>query len=181
MRFDGDISLSPMGARQTAVRVALKLNSSSSTLLFAMDAIVLAVLLLGAIMAKNFMLFAFIGAICAVQYWIISSRWAGDLAQGIGNWLMLAGQSAFPAPAGTSGQMATQKSSSPPVPPPIPVSSSQDISSMRAASDPSFAPGKAAQETTVFEQLKQLGALRDAGVLTADEFDNKKAELLKRV
>jgi len=31
------------------------------------------------------------------------------------------------------------------------------------------------------EQIKQLGSLRDAGVLTADEFEAKKAELLKRI
>ncbi|MFN3464745.1 MAG: SHOCT domain-containing protein [Terricaulis sp.] len=31
------------------------------------------------------------------------------------------------------------------------------------------------------EQIRQLGSLRDAGVLTADEFEVKKAELLKRI
>jgi hypothetical protein len=34
---------------------------------------------------------------------------------------------------------------------------------------------------TVLEQLQQLGHLRDSGVLTTEEFDAKKAELLKRL
>lgn len=31
------------------------------------------------------------------------------------------------------------------------------------------------------EQLRQLGQLRDAGKLTTQEFDDKKAELLRRL
>ena len=31
------------------------------------------------------------------------------------------------------------------------------------------------------EQIKQLGSLRDSGVLTPEEFESKKAELLKRI
>jgi hypothetical protein len=31
------------------------------------------------------------------------------------------------------------------------------------------------------EQLKKLAELRDAGILTAEEFDAKKAELLSRL
>jgi hypothetical protein len=33
----------------------------------------------------------------------------------------------------------------------------------------------------VYEQLAKLGQLRDAGVVTAEEFDAKKAELLFRM
>jgi len=39
----------------------------------------------------------------------------------------------------------------------------------------------AAVQPDVMGQLKQLGELRDAGVLTPDEFDRKKAELLDRL
>lgn len=34
---------------------------------------------------------------------------------------------------------------------------------------------------TVFHQLRQLGELRDSGVVTQEEFDTKKAELLARL
>ncbi|WP_159709022.1 PH domain-containing protein [Arthrobacter sp. 18067] len=33
----------------------------------------------------------------------------------------------------------------------------------------------------IFEQLQKLGALRDAGIVTAEEFDAKKAEMLARL
>ena len=52
---------------------------------------------------------------------------------------------------------------------------------MPPARDSSVPPAKVAQEPNVYEQLKQLGALRDAGIVTTDEFESKKAELLKRV
>jgi len=39
----------------------------------------------------------------------------------------------------------------------------------------------AAGGPTVLDQLRQLGELRDAGVVTADEFEAKKAELLARL
>ncbi|MBL0940861.1 MAG: SHOCT domain-containing protein [Gemmatimonadaceae bacterium] len=49
---------------------------------------------------------------------------------------------------------------------------------------PATAPGTtpvAATEATIFEQLTQLGKLRDSGILTPQEFDHKKAELLSRL
>jgi hypothetical protein len=36
-------------------------------------------------------------------------------------------------------------------------------------------------EPDVFEQLRKLAELRDAGIVTSDEFDAKKAELLSRM
>jgi predicted Zn-dependent peptidase len=42
------------------------------------------------------------------------------------------------------------------------------------------APAPAAQPD-VFEQLRKLAELRDAGIVTAEEFDAKKAELLSRL
>ena len=46
---------------------------------------------------------------------------------------------------------------------------------------PQPAPAPAVGNAAVMEQLKQLGSLRDAGVLTPEEFEAKKAELLKRI
>jgi hypothetical protein len=42
-------------------------------------------------------------------------------------------------------------------------------------------PAAAAAAPDVLEQLGRLGALRDAGVLTGEEFEAKKAELLGRI
>jgi len=43
------------------------------------------------------------------------------------------------------------------------------------------APATAQQGEDVYAQLERLGKLRDAGVLTPEEFDAKKAELLRRI
>ena len=40
------------------------------------------------------------------------------------------------------------------------------------------APAAANDMSAMLEQLKQLGELRDAGILTADEFEAKKAAIL---
>lgn len=45
----------------------------------------------------------------------------------------------------------------------------------------SQAASAAAPEISVIDQLRQLGELRDAGVVSSDEFEAKKAELLKRL
>lgn len=44
------------------------------------------------------------------------------------------------------------------------------------------APAKPAPaESNIIEQLKKLGELRDAGIVTEDEFAAKKAEMLSRL
>lgn len=43
------------------------------------------------------------------------------------------------------------------------------------------APAATAPSSDVFELLKQLGGLRDAGVISIDDFEAKKAELLARI
>lgn len=43
------------------------------------------------------------------------------------------------------------------------------------------APSPEMQQPDVLETLRRLGELRDQGVVTSDEFDRKKAELLSRL
>ena len=56
-----------------------------------------------------------------------------------------------------------------------------------ASSAPGAANGQAkpggapAADLTPIQQLERLAQLRDAGVLTSEEFDAKKAEILKRI
>ena len=59
-----------------------------------------------------------------------------------------------------------------PAPPPPPI---------LPAAPPVPSPPPVPAAPDVINQLKRLGELRDAGVLTADEFDAKKAELLARL
>ena len=53
----------------------------------------------------------------------------------------------------------------------------------RAASAPSAAPASEASADTddAFDQIRKLGELKDAGLLTEEEFNAKKAEMLKRL
>jgi hypothetical protein len=46
---------------------------------------------------------------------------------------------------------------------------------------PAAAPPPPAAGPSIVEQIKQLGELRDAGLLTPEEFETKKAELLSRM
>lgn len=50
-----------------------------------------------------------------------------------------------------------------------------------AKSQPSSSPAVAGAEPDVLDQIRKLGELRDAGVLTSEEFDTKKAALLDRL
>lgn len=43
------------------------------------------------------------------------------------------------------------------------------------------APGQQTREPDVLDQIRKLGELRDAGLLTPEEFASKKSELLKRL
>lgn len=57
----------------------------------------------------------------------------------------------------------------------------QRLSSPAPAVTPSPIPSEPASSTDVYEQLRQLGALRDSGIVTPDEFEAKKRELLARI
>ena len=58
----------------------------------------------------------------------------------------------------------------------------RDVVEQAIAARHSPAPAApAAAGPSVLDQISQLGSLRDAGVLTAEEFEAKKAELLKRL
>jgi hypothetical protein len=49
------------------------------------------------------------------------------------------------------------------------------------APEPVVQPPPAERAMDVVEQIRQLGELRDAGLLTQEEFEAKKAELLSRM
>jgi Short C-terminal domain len=66
----------------------------------------------------------------------------------------------------------------------IPGSSQGGVHSMNGgAQSKNTVPAKPTSSTqeTVFAQLKSLGELRDSGVLSTEEFDSKKSELLARI
>lgn len=52
---------------------------------------------------------------------------------------------------------------------------------IRKARRPAAAPAQQTREPDVLDQIRKLGELRDAGLLTPEEFESKKSELLKRL
>ncbi len=55
------------------------------------------------------------------------------------------------------------------------------IAAAQTPTQPTSLPGSPRQPADIFDQLKKLGALRDAGILSQEEFAAKKAELLARI
>jgi hypothetical protein len=160
IRFDCEVLLSPAGPRQTAARVTAKLSSSGSTTLMGMCA-GLAVLFWWTAISVKAPLWGVIGtAGAAGSYWMVSGKGPGEMVQRIVNALMSVQPMTSPPP------LAENRT------PPLPF-----------ASSPAESRGSASVggNGNVFEQLKQLGALRDAGIVTGDEFEIKKADLLKRL
>jgi len=57
-------------------------------------------------------------------------------------------------------------------------SQEQRIESLEGGQAPAAAPAAAPTTGSTIEQLKQLGELRDSGVLSPDEFEREKQKLL---
>lgn len=170
MKYDGDLQIQRSAPNQTTARVSLKLQWGSFLPLALTYAAFVFVM---AMFNYMFALYGFfIGAILiAFAAWQVSSQLPDKiLAELFRN---LGGAPA--APAYAPGP-ATQRPSYTPQPA-TPV----------LAPTPAPAPAPAAAASggdntaTIVEQIKQLAGLRDAGAITPEEFEAKKAELLKRI
>ncbi|MFC4912601.1 PH domain-containing protein [Actinomadura gamaensis] len=71
----------------------------------------------------------------------------------------------------------------PPQPPtpPAPAAMAQQPAPLAPPAAPEPAPAPAVTGDAIFDALERLGKLRDAGVLTVDEFEAKKKDLLDRL
>jgi hypothetical protein len=168
--FDCEMILSPAGPRQTSIRVSAKMSSSGSTTLMGVCA-GLAVLFWWTAISVKAPLWGVIGtAGAAGSYWLVSGKGPGEMVQRVMNALSAPPMSAL----GTTAVFPT-------------ASVSPQSSFVAPPTLPTFAQSSGAIGSTsttagtVFEQLRQLGELRDAGIITGDEFEAKKADLLKRV
>jgi hypothetical protein len=154
-RYVGELALSPQGPRQTTARLAFRLHPSSRSRLIATH---VAVFVLSLFLWSG--LGILIGLADVAWTW---SRHTSALPNELTQWLMEA--MAQPLAAG-SARVAT--------PPPGPAPATP---AMPPASNGHTAPTTA----SVIEQLRQLGELRDLGVVTPEEFEAKKTELLARL
>jgi len=167
MKYDGDLQIQKSSPTQTTARVSLKLQWGS---FLPLGLTLLAFVFVMGMFNIYFAVYGlFIMAILvAYSAWQVSSqlpdKMLADFFRTLGGAPASPQQNTFrpqPAPA-----PAYTPQPAPPAPVPTP------------APAPTTGGGDAA---AIMEQIKQLGSLRDAGVLTADEFEAKKAELLKRI
>jgi hypothetical protein len=148
MRYDGEIALSPAGSRQTAVRITLKLQSSSKNTILGMYAAT------GLVLMLFWAGFGFVvGAVGTVIAWHkYGTRMPNDIAEALSTAMAQPVSSGYASPAPVMPQQQTID---------------RTVATNRGGS--------------VVDRLKELTQLRDLGVVTAEEFEAKKAELLRRI
>jgi len=183
-RYDGRLQLQPLGPAQTAVRLSFKPSSGAIA--------VVAISGLVGVMTMPLMLGS-LGALVSlgITGWLLWSMTRGEpplMAEAVLSTLPQ-GNGSYGAPASYGPQ---RNGTTPPVPvaPPAPPASGAvpGPPSAPVAAPQSFAPPAAQAsdaggdgEPIPFERLKQLAELRALGAISSEEFDLKKAELLKRL
>lgn len=170
IKYDGDLQVQKAGPGQTTARFALKINWGSYVPLGATTVVVLLILSVSnyafAAMGLLFMV-----AILAYSAWAVSSQLPEKILKEIIH--NLQGGAAAPAQAAAPTQPSQAMPTYSPPPPPRPTPAPQPA--------PAPAAPLAGDTATIVEQIKQLAGLRDAGAISADDFEAKKAELLKRI
>lgn len=156
MKYDGDLQIQKSSPTQTTARVTLKLQWGS---FLPLALTLLAFVFVMGLWNLYFAVYGifFMAILVAYSAWQVSSqlpdKLLADLIRTL-NGAPVSAQRSTPQPSFTPPPA--------PAPTPAPASTGGDASA-------------------IMEQIKQLGGLRDAGVLTPEEFETKKAELLKRI
>ena len=169
MKYDGELHLQKSSPTQTTARVSMKLQWGSF--------LPLALTLLAFVFVMGLwnIYFAVYGIfimalLVAYSAWQVSSQLPDKLLADF--FRTLTGAPAASQQGGFKAQ--PQAHAFTPQPPPSPTPA--------PASAPAPTPASSGGDASaIMEQIKQLGSLRDAGVLTPEEFESKKAELLKRI
>lgn len=182
IKYDGDLAVSPAGPGQSVARLSLKLRwGSAAPLLLAQVGFVVFGAMFNIYIAYYSLIL--IGLFVGITAWTVASQvpeqalkaLAAQIGTGAG------APMAQPAPAYAHAQAA------PPAYAPAQPMPAQPMPAQPAPAPAVVAPAPqapvagGANADAVMEQLKQLGALQAAGVLTAAEFEAKKAELLSRL
>lgn len=171
IKYDGDLQIQPAGPNQTTARYSLKLQWGSAMGLIISQGVMVLIAAMFNWAIAAYALFFIVGSM-AYTAWNLSS----NVPEKALTEFMKHLQGGAPAGGGFVSQ--PQQSFTPqPTPQPQQQFTPQPV--------PTPAPTPAASgggdAAAIMEQIKQLGGLRDAGVLTPEEFEAKKAELLKRI
>jgi hypothetical protein len=165
IKYDGDLQVQQAGPGQVTARYTLRVQWGSAIGLILTQG---AMVVIAAMVNPYIFAFALILILgfMGITAWNVASgmpeRVLGQFVKNL--------QGGAPAPNFAAQQQHT--------PPPQP---SPQAYTPAPTPAPAPAPAGGGDTAAIMEQIKQLGSLRDAGVLTADEFEAKKAELLKRI
>jgi hypothetical protein len=164
IKYDGDLQLAPAGAGQSSARLSLKVRwASAAGLLLTQVAMVVIASMFNLYIAYYSLII--IGLSLGITAWTVSSRLPEQALKELGDQIVA---QADPS-ASALGRAPAAPMQQPPAYGAAPVA------------PPQAAPAPSANTEAIMEQIRQLGALRDAGVLTPPEFEAKKAELLARL
>lgn len=168
IKYDGDLQIQPAGPNQVTARYSLKLQWGSAMGLIISQGVMVLIAAMFNWAIAAYALFFIIGSM-AYTAWNLSSNVPEKALTEFIKHL----QGGTPATGGFTQQpfqpAPQQFTPQPAAPAPTP------------APAPSAPPATGGDASAIMEQIKQLGSLRDAGVLTPEEFEAKKAELLKRI
>ncbi len=156
--YDGTATLTPLGAAQTRIDVVV---SCSSTFFLYLGLGVIFVFLFAAWLSPLIVLLALVAVV-----WSIFQA-TGPWAQEVANHVIAALPPAVIAVPGGTGPAATLATAPAPAEAPAANPASPSVSGPAGAD--------------IADQLKKLGELHATGILTDEEFQAKKTELLKRL
>ena len=166
-KYNTIVSLEPSGVSQTVVRTRLNAEISST-----LPVLLFFTLLLIAAAQFNPMGAVFFWPLMFVTVagWFSSFHWAGNKA--------VLDMILSKLNVGVTGQPAPERPAAPQSPPAHP-QTQPSPSAPPAKPQPSSAAE--ATEDDIMKKIEKLASLRDAGAITADDFEAKKAELLSRI
>lgn len=164
IKYDGELQVAPNGPAQSVARVSLKVRWGSALPLFLTQA---AFTFFASMFNIYFAvyLFFFMALFIGISAWTVSGSIPEKALKDIADKIAQGGGFA-PAPQPAPGY-------APPV--------QQPPAQAPAYAAPPPAAPPSGDSAAIMEQLKQLGALQAAGVLTPAEFEAKKADLLSRL
>ncbi|MGI9484936.1 MAG: SHOCT domain-containing protein [Geminicoccaceae bacterium] len=151
-QYKTNVTLEPLGTDQTVVRIRPNIEISS-TMVNLIAGIVILIIIVQYNLTLAFVFWPLMFLHIGIWFWSFKWRGSKGVAESILSKLNV----------GIIGQPASQQSSPPP----------STKSQHSTAAD--------ATEGDIMKKIQKLAELRDAGAITADEFEAKKAELLSRI
>lgn len=179
IKYDGDMQVAPTGQGQSVVRLSLKVRWGSALPLFLVQA---ATTFFASMFNLYFAVYFFfiLALYLGISAWAVSSSLPEKALKEMADKMMQGGGFAPPPTPAAQYAPAPHPPAYGAPPAPQPAYAAPPIA---PTPTPPGAPGLSGGSDTarIMEQIKQLGALRDAGILSEAEFEAKKAELLARI